>query len=339
LGTEGSAPAECRARSRRALLIAAGLSLVLGPAPAFAQTSQKVPRIGVLRTQARGTADPAADGLRQGLRDLGYVEGQNVHLEFRWAEGRPDRIPGLATELVQLGVDVLVTGGEQAILALKQATATIPIVMGASNDPVGAGLVASLAHPGANVTGMTVVSPELSRKRLQLLKEVLPRASRIAVLSNPSYPGTALDVAETRTAAAALGLTLQLVEVRTPSELDAAIGSVRERADALLPVGDPFLTAQRVRIAELAMKHRVPAIYYWKEFVDAGGLMAYGPNLRDLYRRAATHVDKILKGARPADLPVERPTTFELTISLKTARALGLTIPASVLVRADQIIE
>ena len=325
--------------SRRTFLTAAGVLVFAISAPAFGQPPPKIPRIGVLRTQPRDVADPAAEGLRQGLRDLGYVEGQNIHLEFRWAEGRPDRIRGLAAELVKLDVDVLVTGGEQAILALKQATSTIPIVMGASNDPVGAGLVASLARPGTNVTGMTVGSPELSRKRLQLLKEVLPRAARIAVLSNPSYPGTALDIAETQTAALTLGLTLHRVEVRHPSELDAAIGSARERADALLPVGDPFLTAQRARIAELAMKHRLPAIYYWKEFVDAGGLMSYGPNLRDLYRRAATHVDRILKGARPADLPVERPTTFELTINRNTAKALGLAIPPAVLMRADHMIE
>ena len=293
----------------------------------------------MLRTPASTAPDPAAEGFRQGLRDLGYVDGQNIHLEFRWAEGRPERIPALAAALVQTNPDVLVTGGEQAILALKRATSTIPIVMGASNDPVGARLIESLARPGTNVTGMTVVAPEVSRKRLQLLKEVVPRAIRIAVLADPSYPATALDLAEMRHAAQALGLRLDIVDVRTPAEIEPAIIAARDRADALLPVGDPFLTAHRARIAELAGKYRIPAIYYWKEFVEAGGLMAYGPNLRESYRRAATFVDKILKGARPSDLPVERPTTFELTINLKTAKAQGIAIPQAVLVRADRIIE
>ena len=293
----------------------------------------------MLRTPASTAPDPAAEGFRQGLRDLGYVDGQNIHLEFRWAEGRPERIPALAAALVQTNPDVLVTGGEQAILALKRATSTIPIVMGASNDPVGARLIESLARPGTNVTGMTVVAPEVSRKRLQLLKEVVPRAIRIAVLADPSYPATALDLAEMRHAAQALGLRLDIVDVRTPAEIEPAIIAARDRADALLQVGDPFLTAHRARIAELAGKYRIPAIYYWKEFVEAGGLMAYGPNLRESYRRAATFVDKILKGARPSDLPVERPTTFELTINLKTAKAQGIAIPQAVLVRADRIIE
>ena len=335
---EASAATHRERLSRRAALGVA-LAILVVPALARAQPASKVARVGVLRTQASAAPDTGSEGFRQGLRELGYVDGRNIHLEFRWADGRPERIPALAAQLVQMNVDVLVSGGEQAIVALKRATSTIPIVMGASNDPVGAGLVESLARPGMNVTGMTVASPEVSRKRLQLLKEVLPRATRIAVLANPSYPGTRLDLAETRAAAQTLGLRLEVVAVRTPEELDAAIASARERADALLPVGDPFLTAQRARLAELAAKHRVPAIYYWKEFVEASGLISYGPNLRDLYRRAATHVDKILKGARPADLPVERPTTFELAINLKTARALGITIPQAVLVRADHIIE
>jgi putative ABC transport system substrate-binding protein len=331
--------ATLRGRLSRRALVGGALTMLVAPALAFAQSPVRVARIGVLRTSRAASSDPATNGFRQGLRDLGYVEGQNLHLEFRWADGRPERIPVLAAELVQANPDVLVTGGEQAILALKRATSTIPIVMGASNDPVGAGLVDSLARPGANVTGMTVVAPEVSRKRLQLLKEVLPRATRIAVLADPSYPATALDLAETRKAAQALGLRLETVEARTPADIEPAIVAARDRADALLPVGDPFLTSHRARIAELAAKHRIPAIYYWREFVDAGGLMAYGPNLRESYRRAATFVDKILKGARPSDLPVERPTTFELTINLKTAKAQGITIPQAVLVRADHIIE
>jgi putative ABC transport system substrate-binding protein len=323
---------------RRAFVGVVALGLLVAPLASEAQTA-KVYRIGVLRTQLRHAPDSAAEGLRQGLGELGYFDGQNVVLEYRWAEGRPDQLPALARDLVRANVDVIVTGGEQAILAAKQATSTIPIVMGASNDPVGARLVASLARPGGNVTGMTVLSRELSRKRLQLLKEALPRASRVAVLSNPAYPGTALDLTETRSAALELGFTLQNVEVHSVADLEAALAAARERADALLPLGDPFFTGQRVQLVNLATKHRFPGMYYWKEFVEAGGLMSYGPSLHDLYRRAASHVDKILKGAKPADLPVEQPTKFELIINLKTAKALGLTIPPSLLLRADQVIE
>ncbi|MGH7322270.1 MAG: ABC transporter substrate-binding protein, partial [Candidatus Rokuibacteriota bacterium] len=305
--------------ARRGFIVALAIGVLVAPFTAHAQAS-KIPRIGLLRTASRDAPDPAAEGLRQGLRELGHVEGQSISIEYRWAEGRPERIPALAAELVRLNVDVIVTGGENAILAAKQATSTIPIVMGASNDPVSAGLVASLARPGGNVTGMTVLSPELSRKRLQLLKEALPRASRVAILSNPAYLGTLLDLSETRSAAQELGLTLQNVEVRSPADLEAALAAARERSDVLIPLGDPFFTAHRARIVSLATKHLFPGMYYWKEFVEAGGLMSYGPSLRDLYRRAATHVDKILKGARPADLPVEQPTKFELVINLKTAK-------------------
>jgi putative ABC transport system substrate-binding protein len=294
-------------------------------------------RIGVLRTQSRDALDSAAEGLHQGLRELGYVDGQNIRFEYRWAGGRPDRLPALAAELVRLNVDVIVTGGEQAILAVKQATSTIPIVMGASNDPVGAALVASLARPGGNVTGMTLLSPELSQKRLELLKEVAPRASHVAVLYNSAFPGTALDLKQTRDAARALGLTLHDIEVQRPREFEAAFATARERADALIPLADPFFTAHHARIVDLARRHRLPGVYNWKEYVAAGGLMSYGPSLRELYRRAAVHVDKILKGATPGDLPVEQPTTFELVINLTTARSFGLTIPQSLVIRADQV--
>jgi putative tryptophan/tyrosine transport system substrate-binding protein len=327
------------AMSRRAFL-ASGATFLIAPLAGEAQHQmEKVWRIGLLRTQSRDTPDSAADGLRQGLRELGYIDGHNVVLKYRWAGGRPDRLPTLARELVRAGVDIIVTGGEQATQALVQATGTIPIVMGASNDPVRAGVVASLAQPGGNVTGMTVQAPELSGKRLQLLKDVLPRLSRVAVLSNPAYPGTVLDLAETRSAAQEVGLTMQNIEVRRAEDLNAALAAAREQADALILLGDPFFTAHRERIVDLALKQRLPAMYYWKEFVQAGGLASYGPSLHDLYRRAATHVDKILRGARPADLPVEQPTKFELVINLKTAKALGLTIAPSLLLRADQVIE
>jgi putative tryptophan/tyrosine transport system substrate-binding protein len=304
-----------------------------------AQAMAKTPRIGLLRTNVREAPDPATDGFRQGLQELGYVEGQSIQLESRWAEGRPDRLSALAAQLVALNVDVIVTGGEQAIRAARQATRTIPIVMGASNDPVGAGLVASLGRPGGNITGMTILSGELSRKRLELLKDMLPRVSRIAVMYNPAFPGTALDLGQTRDAAQALGLTLEDVEVHRAADLETAVTIVRQRVEAVVPLADPFFTAHRARILDLTARHRLPGMYYWREFAEAGGLMAYGPNLLDLYRRAAMHVDRILKGARPADIPVEQPTKFELVINLKTAKALGLRIPPSLLARADQVIE
>jgi putative ABC transport system substrate-binding protein len=310
---------------------------ILATGPAGAQQS-KPARVGLLRTTSPDVRDPGADGLRSGLRELGYVDGQNIRIEYRWAEGRPERVPALAADLVRLNVAVIVTGGEQAILAAKKATSTIPIVMGASNDAVQAGLVASLARPGGNVTGMTILSPDLSRKRLQLLAEVLPAASRVGVLSNPAYPGTELEWRETLAAATSLGLTLHNIEVRSEADLAPALEAARSRADALLPLGDPFFTAHRVQIARLAMKHRLPGVFYWKEFAEAGGLMSYGPNLREMYRRAAWHVGRILKGAKPADLPVEQPTRYEFTINLATAKAFNLVIPQAALVRADSVI-
>jgi ABC-type uncharacterized transport system substrate-binding protein len=324
--------------TRKEFIVVLGLALM---APSFAGRAQlqRSARIGLLRASSRIAADPAAEGLRQGLRELGHVEGRDLHIEYRWAEDRPERMRHLTAELVRAKVDVIVTGGETAILAVKQETSSIPIVMGASNDPVGAGLVSSLARPGGNITGMTILSAELSRKRLQLLKEVLPRTARVAVLSNPAYAGAALDLKETRHAAAELGLILHIVEVRSPEALEGALAEARERADALIPLADPFFTAHRVRIVDLTTKHRLPGIYYWKEFVEAGGFMSFGPSLRDLYRRAATHVDKILKGARPADLPIEQPTKFELTVNLKTAKAFNLAVPQSVLLRADELIQ
>ena len=321
--------------TRRGLLVTAAAVLATR-GRALGQPARKTPRVDLLRTQSRDTPDPAVDGFRQGLRELGYVEGETIILEQRWADGRPERLQALAVELAALGVDVIVAGGEQAILAARRATGAIPVVMGASNDPVGAGLVASLARPGGNVTGVTIISPELSRKRLELLKEVVPRASRIAVLLNPGFPGTAADLRELRSAARSLDLALQEIEVRSPAGLDAAFAAAR--ADAVAPLADPFFTAQRARIVGLAARRRLPGVYDWKEFVEAGGLISCGPSLPDLYRRAARHVDRILKGARPGDLPVEQPTTFEVAVNLDTARALGVTVPRSVLVRADKVI-
>jgi putative ABC transport system substrate-binding protein len=268
------------------------------------------------------------------------VEGQNIAIEYRWAEGEYGRLPTLAPELVRLNVDIIVAAPTVAIQAAQQATGMIPIVMALANDPVGSGFVASLARPGGNVTGLSLFSPELSGKRLELLKETIPKLSRVAVLWNPSNPSVPPLLRETEAAAHALRLRLQLLEVRGPTEIDRAFSAIaRDRAGALLVLPDPTAVDQQKRILDLAAKSRLPAMYWSRELVEAGGLMAYGANAPDMFRRAATYVDKILKGAKPADLPVEQPTRFELAINLKTAKALGLTFPPSILVRADQVIQ
>jgi putative ABC transport system substrate-binding protein len=312
------------------------LGLLAALPAADAQQPAKMPRVGLLRPGA--PPDPYVDAFRQGLRDLGYVEGQTIAIEYRWAEGRPARLPLLAAELVQLKVDVIVTQGEVAARAVKEATSTIPIVMATSGDPVEAALVASLARPGGNVTGLSTMVPEMSGKRLQLLKEAVPKVSRVAILYNPTNLTMVLGVKEAQVAARTLGLTVQPVEVRAPDDLGPAFDAMtRERAEALFLIADPFTITHQRRILDLAAKPRLPTICSWLE--SAGCLVSYGSNFRDLFRRAATYVDKILKGAKPADLPVEQPTKFELVINLKTARALGLTIPRSVLDLADRVIQ
>jgi putative ABC transport system substrate-binding protein len=274
------------------------------------------------------------------LRDLGYVEGQSVAIEYRWAKGKSVQLPALAAELVGLKVDVIVTQGEVATRPVKKATSTIPIVMATSGDPVGAGLIASLAHPGGNTTGLSSISADLSGKRLQLLKEAVPKVARVAMFYNPTILSAALEVKEARIAAPTLGMTVQPLEVRNPADLDPAFEAMtRERADALVVQGDPFTMTQRSRILDLASKHRLPVISVFEDFVSAGGLMSYGPDRLDMFRRAAVYVDKILKGAKPADLPVEQPTKFELVINLKAAKQIGLTIPPNVLARADRVIK
>ena len=279
----------------------------------------------------------------QGLRDLGYVEGRNVVIEYRYAEGKLERLPALAAELVALKVDVIVAAGTLAALAAKQATRTLPIVFAAAADPVTDGLVTSLARPGGNVTGLSNLAPELVGKRLELLKQAVPGVSRVAVLWQPGGLGerTEKDMLKgADVAARALGVRLQFVEARGPADFDRAFSDMtRARAGALTVLGSPMFFTERRRLVDLAAKNRLPAVYTLREFVDAGGLMSYGPNIADLFRRAATYVDKILKGAKPADLPVEQPTKFELVINLKTAKALGLTIPPSLLGRADEVVQ
>jgi ABC-type uncharacterized transport system substrate-binding protein len=326
---------------RRAFITVISGTILAAPWASDAQPT-KAPRIGFLSAGSR--SDPASqhnrDVFRQGLRDLGYVEGQSLALEERWADGRYERLPELAAELVHLNVDILVTVATPATRAAQQATRTIPIVMTLISDPVESGLVANLAHPGGNTTGFSFMHPDLSKKRLELLKEIIPKIVRVAVLSNPSNPNTPPLLRETTAAARALRLQLYVVEVRDSAQLDGAFSAmIRDRADALVMMPDLFFLDQRRRIVDLAAQNRLPAMYPWREPVDAGGLMAYGANAADILRRAGVYIDKILKGARPADLPVEQPTKFELVINLKTAKALGLTIPQSLLVRADQLIQ
>jgi putative ABC transport system substrate-binding protein len=326
---------------RRTFLGMMAGSLLAAPLAAEAQPVAKVPRIGYLALNP--TANPHLhEAFRQGLRDLGYVEGRNVVIESRDAEGKPERLPALAAELVALKVDVLVAQSTVAALAAKQATRTLPIVFPVA-DPVSSGLVTSLARPGGNLTGLSILAPEMVGKGLELLKQAVPGVSRVAVLWDPgAFPErTAKDMRkEVEVAARALGVRLQFIEARGPDDFDRAFSEMtRARAGALTVLGGSMLFSERKRLVDLAGKNRLPAVYPWREGVDAGGLMAYGPNVADLFRRAATYVDKILKGAKPGDLPIEQPTKFELVINLKTAKALGLTIPRSLLQRADQVIE
>jgi putative ABC transport system substrate-binding protein len=277
------------------------------------------------------------EALRQGLRDLGYVEGKNFVFEYRYAEGRSERLPGLAADLVRLKVDLIIAPGDVAKVA-REATGTIPIVMMSSDDPVRAGYVASLARPGGNVTGVTFIFDELAGKRLELLKEAVPAITRVAVLWNPTHVDN--EFQEMQAAARTLGLQLQSLELRAPSDLDGAFQAAsRGRAEALTVTPSRLTAFLRTRIVALAAKGRLPVISGWREFAEAGGLLTYGPNRSEGARRAAAYIDKILKGAKPADLPVEQPTRFELVVNLKTAKALGLTIPQSIMVRADQVIQ
>ena len=308
--------------------------------PAGAQQAKKIPRIGFLASVSASSDADRIEAFRQGLRELGYVEGQNVTIEYRWADGKFEQLPDLAAELVRLRVDVIVAVVTQASLAAKKATGTIPIVMVGVSDPVGSGLVASLARPGTNITGTSSMTAEIVGKLLELLKETVPKISRVAALWNPANSVfQALQLRETEVAARALGVQLQILEARGPDEIDRAFAAmVKERTKALLILGDPVFTSHRKRIADLAAKYRVPAVSGTREYVEAGGLMAYGPSFPDMHRRAATYVDKILKGTKPADLPVEQPKKFEFIINLKAAKQIRLTIPPNVLARADTVI-
>jgi ABC-type uncharacterized transport system substrate-binding protein len=323
-------------RHTRILRLAFGLLILVAP---FAQAGQpaKVPRIGYL-SLGPGPS-PRTEALQQGLRDLGYVEGQNIAIDYRWADGKLDRLKEAAAELVRSQVAIIVTGGPQATRVAKETTTTIPIVMAVDYDPVGAGFAASLARPGGNITGMSALTPELNGKRLELLKATVPRLNRVALLWNSAEPNAAASLRETQAAARVLGLELQSLEVRAPQNLEAAFRVARKgRASALTVLTDPVTLYHRDQLTELAAKYSLPAIYSERLFAEAGGLMSYGASDRDLHRQVAVYVEKILKGAKPSDLPVEQPTKFELVVNLKTAKALGLTIPQSVLIRADEVI-
>jgi putative ABC transport system substrate-binding protein len=306
---------------------------------ASAQQSGRVPRIGYLITSSPSAIAPRMDAFQQGLRELGYVEGKNIVIERRHAEGKLDRLPELAAELVRLNVDVLVTSGPTATRPAKGATSTIPIVMTFDDDPVGSGFVASLARPGGNITGLSTLAPEISGKQLELLKEIVPGLSRVAVFGTSTRQGTAQALEEMELAARAFAVKLQYLDIADPKEIETAFRAASKgRADALLVLQSPVFNSQRAQIADLAQKNRLPGAYPRREFVEDGGLMSYGASISDLDRRAATYVDKILKGAKPADLPVEQPTKFEFVINLKAAKQIGLTIPPNVLVRADKVI-
>ena len=306
---------------------------------AEAQQSAKVHRIGYLTADSRSAhADVRAEAFREGLRELGYVEGRNIVIEWRQAEGKRDRLPALAAELVRLKVDVIVTGGPTATRPVKAATTTIPIVMTQDSDPVGNGFIASLARPGGNITGLSNLAQEISGKRLELLKEIVPKLSRVAVLGMSTNPGNSQSLRETELAAGAFGVQIQYLDARDSKDIEAALRTASKgRADAVLVLNFPG-DVSRV-IPDLAVKNRLPAIYYNSTIVDNGGLMSYGASITDLDRRAAMYVDKILKGAKPAELPVEQPTKFEFIINLKAAKQIGLTIPPNVLARADRVIK
>jgi putative tryptophan/tyrosine transport system substrate-binding protein len=325
---------------RRAFITLLGLGPIACPLAAHAQQTGKPYSIGFFTAGSPGAGSPGLPAFVERLRQLGWIEGKTFAIEGRYAENRLDRLPELAAELVRLNVDVIVAAGTLAPLAAKHATATIPIVMASAGDPLGSGLVTSLARPDGNVTGLSLMSPDLSAKRLELIKRIVPDIARVAIIWNADNPYPALVFRQTEHAAGQLKIEIQSLEVRTPDDVNSALGAaVQEKANALITVEDPLTQACRKQIADFATKNRLPTVSGLRDYADSGGLLSYGPALADLYRRAADYVDKIRKGAKPSELPVEEPTKFELVINLKTARALGLTIPSDMLAIADAVIE
>jgi putative tryptophan/tyrosine transport system substrate-binding protein len=331
---------EMRLQATIGLRIAVLVVLLTGAGFAEAQQAERLPRVAFLAASIPSLISDRTAAFRQGLRELGYVEGKNIAVEYRWADGQLDRLPELANELVRQKFDIIVSAGPAVTRPTRQATATIPIVMAFDHDPVGAGFVASLARPGGNVTGLAVLAPEISAKQLELLKEAVPGLVRVAVLGASSEPGYAEVLKATQLAAQALRLQIDVLNVSRPEDFETAIQAAKTgRADALLVLTFPLTTFHRARIAELAIKSRLPAIHAPMDAAPSAAFMTFGPSITESFRRAATYVDKILKGAKPADLPVEQPTKFELVINLKTARQIGLTIPPNVLARADKVTE
>ncbi|MBI3373142.1 MAG: ABC transporter substrate-binding protein [Betaproteobacteria bacterium] len=329
--------------ARRRLLIALAAGALAVPFVSLAQQQGKIRRIGFLAVRSRSTPsnrDPYYDAFAQAIRELGYVEGKNLVIEWRFADGKYERLPALAVELVQLNVEVIVSHSDTAVEALQRATSTIPIVTAAVADPVGSGIAVSLARPGGNITGLSNMMIDLSAKYIELLKLMMPRLSRAAVLVNPRAPAHYVILKGIQAAAQQLGIKLLPVDARTPEEVERGFAAMRrERADGVIILGSPFFFGQRRQITELAARIRLPSMFTNREEVQAGGLMSYGQNLADYFRRAASYVDKILKGAKPGDLPIEQPTRIHLAINRKTAKALGITIPQELLFRADEVIE
>ena len=327
--------------TRREIIIGFGAGLLIAGRTVHAQVAHKVPQVGYVGNSTLVLESALVEAFRQGLRERGYTEGKTIVVHYRWAEGKIDVMPGLVGELIALGVDVLVTSGTPAVLAAKKATATLPIVMATVGDAVGIGIVPSLARPGGNITGLSTLYTQLEGKRIEILHELVPKMKRVALLSNPANAFTALILKSTLAATDALRMTARVHEVSAVNEFDRAFAAIaRNQPDAMAVLADrPFLVSNRTRIVQFAARERLPTIYPFSEFVDDGGFVFYGPNFADMFRRAATYVDRILKGAKPADLPVEQPTKFELVINLKTANTLGITVPPSLLAVADEVIE
>ncbi len=325
---------------RRAFLVTVMGGLLARPPLADAQPKPEIPKIGLLTPTTPAVAQHLVEAFRKGLRELALIDGKTCLLEVRYGQGRSERFPELARELVGLKVNVIVAVTDQVIAAVRRETQTIPIVMGFSSDPVGTGFVASFAHPGGNVTGLSGISPELGGKRMELLRQVIPGLSRVAILWNPDVRGAVLDYKETEAAATSFRVQLQSIELSSEADLDRAFSALGSRPPQafILPGGNPAAFAKRAEIVRFALQNRLASMFATREYVDVGGLMSYGPSISEMYRRAATYVDRILKGAKPADLPVERPTKFELVINLNTAKAIGLTMPSSLVERADQLI-
>ncbi len=321
------------------LLLATYVLMVAGVV-AEAQQPTKIPRVAFLGTASASIVADRIDALRKGLRDLGYVEGKNILIEYRFAEGKSNEITSIAAELARSKPDAIVTAGPAATRSAKQATVTIPIIMGNEGDPIGSGFVASLAQPGGNITGLSALSPEISGKQLEILKEIVPKLIHVFVLGNSTTPGNAQASKQVELAAETLGVQVQYLDVRVPKDIETAfLSATKGRADALIALQNPILTFDRKQVVTLAIKNRIPAAYHSLEFVEDGGLMTYSVSITDLFRRTASYIDKILKGAKPADLPVEQPTRFDLVISLSAAKQIGVTIPPSVLARADRVIK